>query len=71
MRVDSSLQQPSSKERQNRLKRVAGAAVGALAASSVSLAFSFVMGLQDARWAEAWTGLGHAYSLFSPADTRA
>jgi hypothetical protein len=38
--------------------------VGLLAAGGVSLAFGFAMELPDAQWAEAWTGLGHAYSLF-------
>ncbi len=59
------LQQQSSKRRQNRLKRLVSAAVGLLAAGGVSLAFGFAMELPDAQWAEAWTGLGHAYSLFS------
>jgi hypothetical protein len=58
------LQQQSSKRRQNRLKRLVSAAVGLLAAGGVSLAFGFAMELPDAQWAEAWTGLGHAYSLF-------
>lgn len=61
------LQQQSSKrrqKRQNRLKRLVSAAVGLLAAGGVSLAFGFAMELPDAQWAEAWTGLGHAYSLF-------
>ena len=50
-------------KRQNRLKQLIGAAVGLLAAAGVSLAFGFAMELPDAQWAEAWTGLGHAYSL--------
>ena len=58
------LQQQSSKRRQKRLKRLVSAAVGLLAAGGVSLAFGFAMELPDAQWAEAWTGLGHAYSLF-------
>ena len=61
------LQQQSAKKRQkrqNRLKRLVSAAVGLLAAGGVSLAFGFAMELPDAQWAEAWTGLGHAYSLF-------
>ena len=58
------LQQQSSKRRQNRLKRLVSAAVGLLAAGGVSLAFGFAMELPDAQWAEAWTGLGQAYSLF-------
>jgi hypothetical protein len=58
------LQQQSSKRRQNRLKRLVSAAVGLLAAGGMSLVFGFAMGSQDARWAEPWTGLGHAYSLF-------
>jgi hypothetical protein len=37
--------------------------VGLLAAAGFSLAFGFAMELPDAQWAEAWTGLGHAYSL--------
>ena len=49
-------------KRQNRLKLVS-AVVGLLAAAGVSLAFGFAMELPDAQWAEAWTGLGHAYSL--------
>ena len=49
--------------RQNRLKQLVSAAVGFLAAAVVSLAFGFAMELPDAQWAEAWTGLGHAYSL--------
>ena len=61
------LQQQSSKrrqKRQSRLKRLVSAAVGLLAAVGVSLVFGFAMELPDAQWAEAWTGLGHAYSLF-------
>ena len=58
------LQHQSSKRRQKRLKRLISVAVGLLAAGGVSLAFGFAMELPDAQWAEAWTGLGHAYSLF-------
>jgi hypothetical protein len=61
------LQQQSAKrrqKRQNRLKQLVSAAVGLLAAVGVSLVFGFAMELPDAQWAEAWTGLGHAYSLF-------
>jgi len=61
------MQQQSSKrrqKRQDRLKRIVSAAVGLLAAGGVSLAFAFAMELPDAQWTEAWTGLGHAYSLF-------
>ena len=50
-------------KRQNRLKQLVSAAVGLLAAVGVSLVFGFAMELPDAQWAEAWTGLGHAYSL--------
>ena len=63
------LQQQSAKRRQkrqnrqNRLKQLVSAVVGFLAAAGVSLAFGFAMELPDAQWAEAWTGLGHAYSL--------
>ena len=49
--------------RQTRLKQLVSVAVGFLAAACVSLAFGFAMELPDAQWAEAWTGLGHAYSL--------
>ena len=60
------LQQLGAKRRQRRqtrLKQLVGVAVGFLAAAGVSLAFGFAMELPDAQWAEAWTGLGHAYSL--------
>ena len=69
MQVDFSVQRASSK-RQSRRKRVAYAAVASLLAGAVSLMFSFAMGLQDARWAEAWTGVGHAYTLFSSQQAR-
>jgi len=64
MQVDFSGQQASS-QRHNRRKRVAYATLAALLAGAVSLMFSFAMGLQDAGWTEAWTGVGHAYTLFS------
>ena len=68
MQVDLSGQRAGS-ERQSRRKRVAYAAVASLLAGAVSLMFSFAMGLQDARWAEAWTGVGHAYTLFSSQES--
>ena len=64
MQVDFSGQRASS-QRQSRRKRVAYATLASLLAGAVSLVFSFAMGLQDAGWVEAWTGVGHAYTLFS------
>ena len=64
MQVDFSGQLASS-QRHSRRKRVAHATLAALLAGAVSLMFSFAMGLQDAGWTEAWTGVGHAYTLFS------
>ena len=64
MQVDFSGQQARS-QRHSRRKRVAHATLAALLAGAVSLMFSFAMGLQDAGWTEAWTGVGHAYTLFS------
>ena len=39
-------------------------------AGAAGLIFSFAMGLQDAGWSEAWTGVGHAYTLFSSPERR-
>ena len=64
MQADFISQQPSTKDHKNRVKRAVGTAVGSLVAVGVSLAFACLMGSQDARWAQAWIGLGHAYSLF-------
>lgn len=70
MQVDFSGQQASS-QRHSRRKRVAHATLAAMLAGAVSLIFSFAMGLQDAGWTEAWTGVGHAYTLFgSPESSR-
>ncbi len=69
MQVDFSGQRASS-QRQSRRKRVAHATVASLLAGAVSLMFSFAMGLQDARWAEVWTGVGHAFTLFSLQESR-
>lgn len=69
MQVDCSLP-PASSKGQNGWKRVSRAAVASLLAGAVSLMFSFAIGLQDARWAEAWTGVGHAYTLFSSQESR-
>lgn len=55
---------PASSQRQSRLKCVAYATLASLLAGAVSLMFSFAMGLQDAGWAEVWTGVGRAYTLF-------
>ena len=69
MQVDFSGQRASS-QRQSWRKRVAYATLASLLAGAVSLLFSFAMGLQDAGWAEAWTGVGHAYTLFSSQQAR-
>lgn len=67
MQVDFSGQQASS--RHSRRKRVAHATLAAMLAGAVSLIFSFAMGLQDAGWTEAWTGVGHAYTLFGSSES--
>ncbi len=64
MQVDCSGQR-AIPQRQSRRKRVAYATFASLLAGAVSLMFSLAIGLQDARWAEVWTGVGHAYTLFS------
>jgi len=61
MQVDFS-RQPAS--RQSRRKRIADGTLAALLAGAVSLMFSFALGLQDASWTDAWTGVGQAYILF-------
>ena len=69
MQIDFSVQQAGSKKQSPR-QRAAHAAVALLLASAVSLVSSFAMGLQDAGWAEAWTRVGHAYTLFSAQESR-
>jgi hypothetical protein len=68
MQVDFSGQQASAQQHSRR-KRVAHAALAAMLAGAVSLIFSFAMGLQDAGWNAAWTGVGHAYTLFGSPES--
>ena len=51
-------------ERREHVWRVVKAVVGSLVAGAAGLIFGFAMGLHDARWAEAWTHVGDASSLF-------
>ena len=73
MRIDFGVQQPrvSDKERREHLLRVIRAVAGSLAAGVAGLTFGFAMGLLDARWADAWTQVGHASSPFSTQEARA
>lgn len=67
MRFDVALQQGRvrEKERRDHVWRVVKAVAGSLVAGSAGLVFAFAMGLQDARWADAWTRVGDASSPFS------
>lgn len=60
----------SEKERREQMLRVVRAVAGALVVGGAGLIFGFAMGLQDARWADAWTQVAHASSLLSTQGVR-
>ena len=68
MQVDCSGQREVSK-RPSRPNRVAHATFATLLAGADSLMFSLAIGLQDTRWAEVWTGVGHASTPFSTQES--